>query len=544
MKKSKKILALLLAVIMLVTVVPLTVFAESGGIDISKAFAYEIMEDGTAKITAFSGGFVFHNPVIPSEIDGYSVTCIGNGAFSRQYGDKVWSVTIPDSVTTVEEKAFWESNDLFEINVSENNTKYCSVDGVLFSKDKTELVAYPKRKGNEYQIPNGVTRIGNSAFDFRNNLTKVDIPESVTEIGNYAFSNCCSLERIDIPNGVAKIGEYAFRSCSMLTEISIPNVTVIEDGIFLGCELLKNIKMSNNITSIGYEAFDDTAFMNAEDNWTNGGALYVENYLIKVRIADDNTKSEFSVRNGTKVIAGGAFKGCRNFLNIKIPNSVISIGSHAFEDCDSLKSVIIPDSITDIGEFTFRYCSSLKNITIPNNIVNIGRYAFAYCYLLEDITIGKGVVTIDEGAFYGCSDLKSVTIPANVKKIGSKAFGWVFESDLTKNRLTKIFGIAPYGGEFLLPNPDFTIYGVKGTEAEKYAKDNEFKFIEITESIPGDISGDGVVSADDAIVIQHHIAGLETLGEAQLKNADLNGDGIVDEGDAIAILRIDAGLAS
>lgn len=118
-----------------------------------------------------------------------------------------------------------------------------------------------------------------------------------------------------------------------------------------------------------------------------------------------------------------------------------------------------------------------------------------------------------------------------MKKIGEEAFGYVY--------------VGSTG--FTKKVPDFTIYGVKGTEAERYANDNGFKFIEIDAvepENPGDISGDGVVNANDAIMIQRHVAGLETLSADQLKAADLNNDGIVDAGDAIAILRVDAGLAS
>lgn len=131
-----------------------------------------------------------------------------------------------------------------------------------------------------------------------------------------------------------------------------------------------------------------------------------------------------------------AFSSRSALKNISIPNGVKSIGNDAFHGCESLTSVIIPDSVVRIGEGTFYYCISLTSVIIPDSVTSIS---------LE--------------AFCDCKSLTSVEIPNSVTSIGDRAFGYYFTNGYR--------------------NIDrFTIKGTKGSEAERYAKDNEFKFVE------------------------------------------------------------------
>ena len=137
------------------------------------------------------------------------VTSIGRSAFSDC--SSLTSITIPESVTSIGRSAFSGCTGLTAIDVKAENNKYSSVNGVLFNKDKTELICYPAGKTDKsYNIPDSVTSVGWYAFSGCSNLTSITIPESVTEIGWYAFSGCTSLKSITIPNSVTSIGEYAF----------------------------------------------------------------------------------------------------------------------------------------------------------------------------------------------------------------------------------------------------------------------------------------------------------------------------------------------
>lgn len=131
------------------------------------------------------------------------VTSIGDSTFYQC--ESLKSVTIPSGVTSISEKAFWNAG-LTNIAVDSGNTAYCSVDGVLFSKDKTVLCCYPAGKGGtSYTVPDGVTKVGAYAFykcsgltsvEIPNGVTSVVIPDSVTQIGDYAFFQCIGLKDI------------------------------------------------------------------------------------------------------------------------------------------------------------------------------------------------------------------------------------------------------------------------------------------------------------------------------------------------------------
>ena len=362
--------------------------------------------------------------------------------------DSLTSITIPESVITLCD-LFYGDTALTKIEVSSKNKSYSSLDGVLFNKDKTELLWYPTGKtAPTYSIPNGVTSIGDGAFCDCTSLASITIPDSTTSIGNSAFFGCTSLASVKIGNGVTSIGDSAFGYCDSLTSIIIPD----------------------SVTNIGTWAFEGTAYCNDESNWDNG-ILYIGNHLI-------NAKSDISgsveIKQGTKVIAGYAFYRCVLLESIIIPDSITDINGGAFDECRSLDNVVIPDSVKVINEWTFSHCYSLKNITIPSSVTIIRDGAFGQCSSLENITIPDSVTSIGSRAFADCSSLKQIIIPDSVTRIDDYAFGYY-----------GITGSAFSGGSVLVPmkSTDFTIYGKTGSTAEDYAKKWGFEFVS-TGNIP------------------------------------------------------------
>ena len=218
MTKLIKITSVLLSAIMVIGIfsaVPFVASAETSG-----RFEYSVLDDGTAEITKYND-IGSKAVTIPSTIDRYKVTGIGWCAFSGCTGLK--SITIPSSVTEIGENAFRGCKGLTSITADKNNKNYTSVNGVLFNKNKTEILAYPNAKSSSYVIPSSVTEIGSAAFYDCTGLKSVTIPSSVKEIGIDAFSGCTGLKSVTISNGVTNIESWAFYGCTGLKSVTIPS---------------------------------------------------------------------------------------------------------------------------------------------------------------------------------------------------------------------------------------------------------------------------------------------------------------------------------
>ncbi len=235
--------------------------------------------------------------VIPAKYKGLPVKEIEYGAF--QYCTNITSVVIPNSVTSIGDKAFYECSSLTSINIPNGVT---SIALRTFSGCSSLT---------SINIPEGVTYIGNSAFSGCSSLTSINIPEGVTSIGDSEFSGCSSLTSINIPEGVTSIGSYAFYGCSSLTSINIPEgVTYIDRYAFSHCSSLTSINIPDRVTSIDYATFSH----------------------------------------------------CSSLTSITIPESVTSIGDDAFVYCSSLTSITIPDTVTSIGDWAFYGCIRFTSI--------------------------------------------------------------------------------------------------------------------------------------------------------------------------------------
>ena len=255
----------------------------------------------------------------------------------NKYKESIHTVIIKTGITTIFDidNMFTQYKNLTSINVDNGNKTYASEDGVLFNKDKTRLICFPRGKtADTYVVPNGVTTIGVYAFCDCNSLASINIPNSVTTIEHGAFRDCRSLTSINLPSSITTIGSDVFYNCKSLPSITIPEgITKIREGTFWNCFGLTSITIPNGVTTIGNDAF----------------------------------------------------RQCYGLISVIIPSSVTTIGESAFHWC-GITSITIPNGVTTIGKSAFANCRTLTSITIPNSVTTIENYAFFDCSNLTSIT--------------------------------------------------------------------------------------------------------------------------------------------------------------
>lgn len=301
----------------------------------------------------------------------------------------------------------------------------------------------------QVEVTAGVTSIGDHAFYGCSNLATVTLPEGITSIGEEAFRGCEGLTAIRIPSSVQAIGRYAFCECinlatvenlenskitkieegtfstqyrypTRLTSIAFPeNLSEIGEDAFHGAGLVK-ITFPEKVTSIGSEAFRNCTKLTTVEGFDNLKLSTVSNHIF----GGCEALSSIKIPDTVTTIEIGAFSGCKSLTTIAIPERVTSIGDSAFNDCENLTSVEGFDKlkISSIEQYTFCGCKKLSAITLPDTVKKIDTYAFWQCYALSIITIPENVTSIGFHAFDTCGGLATVVLPKNVPSIGEGAF--------------------------------------------------------------------------------------------------------------------------
>ena len=443
---------------------------------------------------------------------GCKLRTIGNNAF---YGLKLTELSLPENVTTLDGKVFQSMsklqklilpasfssfstvvngqdsylfsglNALKEVVIHEDNPNFKSVDGVVFTKDGTELVYYPKAKQTsnyEYVIPAGVQSISTYAFKQQTKLTKLTIPADVKYINYQAFYGCTYLKTIVFEEREAPltIGDYAFQNCYRLNGVT----TTMEDGT------TKNIfSIPESVRFEGTAAFggcfnasysvSNVYIVFEGDNESNSYSSTFQSCTGIVGVMNLPTSAAsmsqtFSGCTGLKsvtfrdddigmiAVMNGTFKGCKALVSIDLPNvgaftsvnavlgnykedstgyvgtfegctalqsvtmkSANVFGVNMFKGCTSLTSVQMPDGLSKIDCGAFYGCTALVNMEIPGTVETIGDCAFKNCSKLTAVEVPAFVTTISKSAFENCTSVKNLSIGAGVITIGEYAFAGV-----------------------------------------------------------------------------------------------------------------------
>lgn len=243
-------------------------------------------------------------------------------------------------------------------------------------------------------IPQSVTEIGSKAFRGCSALTSLELPQTVNRIGNTAFQGCSNLETINIPSGVKLIEKDTFHGCEKLNDVTIPaGVTSIGNNAFEACKTFRNIKIPEGVTKIGTNAFEDC---------TQLETVVIPSTATTIRNAAFNNCPQlksFVFPSGTKQILPSVLRGCKNLESVTIPEGVIKIFGSAFYGC-SLNSVKLPSTLQTIDALAFYGCDQLSEITIPESVKFIEESAFESSTELKSVMLAKGSVPkIEENAF-------------------------------------------------------------------------------------------------------------------------------------------------
>lgn len=266
-------------------------------------------------------------------------------------------VHLGKSVETIGENVFLNSDSLTSITVDEENPYFMVDDGVLYSKDKRELLYCPKNFSGIYRVAEEVKRIGKSAFRNCNQLTEIVLPEGLEVIGDTAFYGCTQLKQISLPKSVSQIGAYAYKGCPLQGTLDLMNIKDIGEGAFEGCTGLTSVVLPENL-------------------------LRIEASL---------------------------FQGCTGLTVVNIPQCVTAIGTSAFASCSRLQSVAIPDEVERIEDYAFKGCSNMKHLAIGNSVKKIGVEAFGECRRLKSLSIPASVDSI-LSSFVDCDSVSSLEL--------------------------------------------------------------------------------------------------------------------------------------
>ena len=417
------------------------------------ASVYKI-PDGVESIE--QAAFAQVNGLTAIELNG--VKKLAKGAFDKAV--KLRNVLLGPSVDTIEDGAFGGNNDLAAFDVDPANPNYAADNGVIYTKNKEELVLFPAGKAGEYTTLPTTKKIRNRAFYYAQKVTKVTFNSNLEIIDNDAFQATTNLENItfEAPAKIKTIGTFAFQG-SGLTELNIPASLEVVSWSAFGSTKLKKVTVADGsqLQSINKAAFNGCKDL-AEFTFEGSSTL---NRIQEDAFSGDDKLKSFVIPEKVTVLERGAFNGASGLetITFKQPTTMTVIGEGAFQNAKALKRIELPSTVTTISKDAFNTCSSLTEVVIPASVTTIDATGFQECAKLEKFTVDNNnpvyssvdgfllskdkkilksfppakantyytmlpptIETIGKQAFYYVQALENVTIPEKVKKIEDFAF--------------------------------------------------------------------------------------------------------------------------
>lgn len=497
--RTQKLLAFLLTAAMLMTVLcftPLSAGAETNT-EVSGDYEYTVLDDGTAQISKYNGSA--SELVIPTELDGKKVS--GVGKFSFEKCKSLTSLTVPAGIE-IGQSAFRHCENLVSLTLSD-----------------------------------GVEVIDNGAFSFCEKLESVVLPDSVSTLGTFAFQSCKALKTLRLPSKLEKIGDFAFNSCENLPDLEIPEgVKEIGQNAFAHCYGFTSVVIPKNV----------------------------------------------------KLISNGAFSYCENLTSVTLNEGLETVYVYAFSSCTKLMEITVPDSVQEIGRCAFGYWfdkSVWNDIPLQGFVLKGYSGSAADSYAngcgVKFVSIGESILTPTTTA--GPTEPTEPPVPGTVitvyykntnnfstpyayywPKNGNGPVSWpgaamtkvtddVYKVDVpvennmiifSNNGSSKTLDLDIPGNNYIYDGSNWSVYADAPTEPVTTEPQEttapattQPDTTEPTETLYGDVNGDGVIEINDATEIQKAIASLGTFTELQMKVGDVNLDGKTDVVDVTLIQK-------
>ncbi len=334
------------------------------------------------------------------------------------YNTGINTLYIPENVRYIGEYSFIGLVGLKNYQVDKNNPNYTSVDGVLYNKDKTKLIAFPAGREGSFEIPAYVESIGFGAFE-NTSLSSVTFADGINllTLGWRAFYNAGNITEITLPESLISIDYYAFAGCKNLTTVNFAEnnkIKGIYEGAFFGCQRLENITIPDSIVEISEYAFYGCMSLDQLPVSENSGIKGIFDYAFAYTAIKDLTIPEGVIDIGNYAFRGALLE--KVYISDTNAEELI-IGIGAFEECNNIEEITIPfigasyedSKITWFGyifgaggyEANSTYVpESLKTVNIHDGLTVIPLYAFYELDKIERISVPDSVIYLEYGSFY------------------------------------------------------------------------------------------------------------------------------------------------
>lgn len=507
-----------------------------------------------------------------------SLQSLGVFTFRNRYNLRVINISHDVEIPFWDEKHHYLSPfdncyNLAEVNIS-NNSKYTSMSGIMYTKDKKKLAYYPTGRPNttftipstveelypyslrntsklqNFTIPDnvkiigenalygctsltsvtigsGVTVLPGSCFAYSKNLANVTLSDGLKIISASAFHNCTALSNITLPSSLKSIGSSAF-GYTALQQITLPyGLLSISRNAFIQTQI-QSLNIPSSVIYVGNNAFSNTPLLNNNDN-------VVSNHVV-LKMVLPSSNSIITIPDNIKIIAGGALSNCYQMSEIIVPSTLESIGRSAiYPSCPwymNLESGLnyLGNTLFETKNYTGStisvragtkgiagnafYQSNITQVTLPVGLTTIGEDAFSSSKLTS-VSLPYGLRYLGYDAFAYCSDLESVILPATVEVIDDYAFE-ALNNDSPMHSFYCYASTPP-----ILSSRTFYYSGANGDIRENCTLYVPLASINLYKNTDGWKQFKFILPYD-----------------AELPNGDVNGDNIVDVDDMNAIINI------